>query len=111
MKTTTWMATACVLTLTVTAAASTVETTAATDAQTVQSAPPARPVPLTANQINALQELSRQAPHASAADTRAAYTPEAAREMRLKLKDVSAGGWYATYLSTVLFILISAAPL
>lgn len=69
--------------------------------------PPSRPLPLTADQAAALQALSQQPQLAVAADTRATYSRDAAKQV----SEAGAVGFYGGYFTTVAIILIAAAPL
>lgn len=69
--------------------------------------PPQRPVTITAEQLSALEKLADNPKHAVPADTRAAYSPEAAKTM----KSLSGPAFYAGYGGTILWILLAAAPL
>ena len=71
------------------------------------TAPPARPLPITAAQLRAIDDLSHQPPHAQAATIRASYSPETARKMTqigVHLSQTILPG-------IVLTLLIMAAPL
>ncbi|MCA9250909.1 MAG: hypothetical protein KDA54_07220 [Phycisphaerales bacterium] len=69
--------------------------------------PPQRPGAITAEQLVALETLADNPKHAVPADTRAAYSPEAAKTM----KSLSGPAFYAGYGGTLLWVLIAAAPL
>jgi len=69
--------------------------------------PPARPLPITVEQADALEEIAESPPHAVPEDTRAAYSPEADRfttELSVRAVQIGIPG-------TILGILIAAAPL
>ncbi len=70
-------------------------------------APPPRPLPITATQAEALEQLSATPEYAVAADTRASYSPEASR----KMTDLSAAAVQLGIPGTILALLIAAAPL
>lgn len=69
--------------------------------------PPSRPLPITADQLRAIDNLSRQPPHAQAATIRASYSPETAR----KMTEIGVHVTQAILPGTVLTLLIMAAPL
>ena len=68
---------------------------------------PARPLPVSAEQYAALQDLSKRPEHAAVATARASYSPEVARTM-------TEFGVQATQIgipTAILITLIAAAPL
>ncbi|GJM24932.1 MAG: hypothetical protein DHS20C16_13470 [Phycisphaerae bacterium] len=69
--------------------------------------PPQRPVSITVDQLAALEALADNPKHSVSPDTRAAYSPEAAKT----IKSLSGPAFYAGYGGTLLFLLIAAAPL
>ena len=77
-----------------------------TDAPPVKGPPP-RPLPITAAQAQALQELSRQPEHAPASLARASYSPQAAR----KLSEFGVHATQAAIPLSIAAVLIAAAPL
>ncbi len=82
------------------------QTTNAKESSTVQ-VPPQRPVAITADQLAALEVLADNPKHAVSPDTRAAFTPEAAKTMQ----SLSSPAFFAGYGGTLLYILLAAAPL
>jgi hypothetical protein len=69
--------------------------------------PPARPLPITTEQLLAINQVCHQAEHAPAAYVRAAYSPETAR----KMQQIGVHVTQAILPSVVLGLLIAAAPL
>ena len=74
------------------------------------AAPPAKPVPMTANQFVALRDLERQPQHQQVLNTRATYESEHERivEQNLKANDVSTIATFLAYPLTVAAFLIIA---
>lgn len=66
-----------------------------------------RPLPITAAQDQALQQLSQQPEHAPASLARASYSPEAAR----KLTEFGVHATQVAIPGSILIALIAAAPL
>ncbi|HUU85333.1 MAG TPA: hypothetical protein VM243_17675 [Phycisphaerae bacterium] len=71
------------------------------------AAPPSRPLPITAAQLRAIDDLSSQPQHAQAATVRASYSPETARLMG----EIGVHATQAILPTTVLTLLLMAAPL
>lgn len=71
------------------------------------SVPPPRPLPLTAKQAEALEQLAMQPEYQIAPDTRAAFSPETQK----KFTEASAPAFYGTYFGGLIILLIAAAPL
>lgn len=69
--------------------------------------PPQRPVSIGADQLAALEALADNPRHSISPDTRAAYSPEAAK----KMQSLSSPAFYAGYGGVLLYVLIAAAPL
>jgi hypothetical protein len=70
-------------------------------------APPARPIPVSPAQLDALEQLSRRSEHAQVAQARASYSPEAARTMT----EISVAATQIAIPASILTALIAAAPL
>ncbi len=70
-------------------------------------APPARPLPITTSQMQAIERVCRQPQHADAVATRASYSPETAR----KMSEIGVHATQAVLPGAVLALLILAAPL
>ena len=76
------------------------------DKPTIET-PPQRPVSITVDQLAALEALADDPNHSVSPDTRAAYSPEAAKT----IKSLSGPAFYAGYGGTLMFLLLAAAPL
>lgn len=79
----------------------------------VSAAPPARPVPITADQFAAINQLEQQPEHQLVLDTRATYQSEHEKviEFNRKSDDFLTGATYTAYPAIILLMLICAAPL
>ncbi len=69
--------------------------------------PPMRPKVITTEQLAALEILADNPEFSVSPNTRAAFSPKAAK----KIDDLSGPGFYAGFGSTLLILLIAAAPL
>jgi hypothetical protein len=79
----------------------------ADDAAVRRVAPPARPIPVSPAQFDALEQLSRRPEHAQVAQARASYSPEAARTMT----EIGVAATQIAIPASILTVLIAAAPL
>jgi len=72
-----------------------------------QTAPPPRPLPLTIEQADALEQLAMQPEYQIDPNIRAAFSPETQK----KVTEASAPGFYAGFFGGLMWLLIAAAPL
>lgn len=75
--------------------------------------PPARPLPITSTQYQAVCQVESQTEHVAVLDIRASYTSEAeaSRSANLVANDISTAAFQVGWPSIPLILLIAAAPL
>ena len=79
----------------------------------VLAGPPARPLALTSEQYQAIQQIEAQPEHAAVLDVQASYTSEheATQAANLVTNDITTAIYQGTYAATPIILLILGAPL